>query len=100
MVNGRRMIGKSSVLAAMFDTYNIDEAAARQFWSMVRDGTGTGPQAPDRVLREIIISSTNKLNSPSRRRELYWKCLRAWNAWRAGKEIKIIRLGSEQPVAL
>jgi len=52
MVNGRRMIGKSSVLAAMFDTYNIDEAAARQFWSMVRDGTGTGPQAPDRIFDE------------------------------------------------
>jgi hypothetical protein len=82
---------RSPVVGAMFASYQKSRKAANEFWLAVRDGTGASPKAPDRVLNKFLLTkfvmnggvctsrSAKSLCGP---REMYVKCLHAWNAWR------------------
>jgi hypothetical protein len=82
---------RSPVVAAMNSSYRKCKRDANEFWLAVRDGTGQTPKAPDRVLQKFLLSRGVAPNGGSdhRRtkktvstREMYVKCLHAWNAWR------------------
>lgn len=84
-----RLLWRSSVVAGMHASYQKSRRDANEFWLAVRDGTGATPKKPDRVLNRFLLgkavigSKTTRhssgLVSP---REMYVKCLHAWNAWR------------------
>jgi hypothetical protein len=86
-----RHIWRASVLAAMYATFQKSRKASHEFWLAVRDGTGQTPKTPDRVLNKYLLSRTVELRGGGLRasktavaspREMYVKCLHAWNAWR------------------
>lgn len=90
--------GKSSkhlrrgpAVAAIFGTYRKAVAPSLEFWSAVRDETGTSPALPDRKLAKLLLTTgvdtgggSHKLR-PIDPREMYVKCIHAWNAWRKGE---------------
>jgi hypothetical protein len=80
---------RSAVVGAMWATWLKAKGAATEFWTLVRDETGATPNTPDRKLARYLLTtgadkSRNraKVASP---REMYAKCLHAWNAWRKGE---------------
>ena len=86
---GSRLLWRSSVVAAMHASYQKSRRDANEFWLAVRDGTGATPKTPDRVLNRFLLGKavlgsktarhSSVLVSP---REMFVKCLHAWNAWR------------------
>jgi hypothetical protein len=90
-----RHLWRGPVVAAMCDTYRKSRKASGEFWMAVRDGTGSTPKTPDRVLHRFLLTKTvnhggmatggrshGSRNSMCGAREMYVKCLHAWNAWR------------------
>jgi hypothetical protein len=83
---------RGPVVSAMHSTFKKSGRDANEFWLAVRDGTGQAPKKPDRVLHRFLLTKTVATNgSPHRRRsvgslcpprEMFVKCLHAWNAWR------------------
>lgn len=85
---------RQPVVAAMFTTMRKSMKAATEFWSAVRDETGPQPTCADRKLAKYllttgtIVSSGSSSRNPrkkvikSNNREIFVKCLHAWNAWR------------------
>jgi hypothetical protein len=89
-----RLLWRSPVVAAMQASYQKSKRDANEFWLAVRDGTGANPKTPDRILNRFLLSkvvakssaavgrrSRSEVASP---REMFVKCLHAWNAWRKG----------------
>ena len=89
----RRMaLERIGVAAAMIATYRKSRAAATEFWIAVRDETGSTPGLPDRKLAKFLSTiAVDKAGSRAKKvqvagtREIYVKCLHAWNAWRCGE---------------
>lgn len=84
-----RLLWRSSVVAAMHSSYQKSRRDASEFWLAVRDGTGATPKSPDRVLNRFLLSKAVIGSKTSRHaaglvspREMFVKCLHAWNAWR------------------
>jgi hypothetical protein len=81
---------RSSVVAAMYLTWKKSQKAASDFWTLVRDETGSVPTSPDRMiakfLNTISIDSGHGARAGAMRkacpREFFVKCIHAWNAWR------------------
>lgn len=82
---------RSPVVAAMYATFQKSRKASGEFWLAVRDGTGASPKVPDRVLHRFLLtkfvqvgqgSTSRSAKSLCGPREMYVKCLHAWNAWR------------------
>jgi hypothetical protein len=83
-------LSRSPVVACMFDTWSKCRRDANEFWLAVKDGSGSNHKSPDRVLHKYLLTvgvfkpgatgvRKRKLATP---REMYVKCLHAWNAWR------------------
>jgi hypothetical protein len=73
----------------MHSSYQKSRRDANEFWLAVRDGTGATPKSPDRVLNRFLLSKAVIGSKTSRHaaglvspREMFVKCLHAWNAWR------------------
>lgn len=89
-----RHLWRGPVVASMYDTFRKSRKASSEFWMAVRDGTGATPKTPDRVLHRFLLTkvvSHGGMSAGSRAsskgslcgaREMYVKCLHAWNAWR------------------
>lgn len=93
-----KVLRRPGTVGAIFAMYAHDEASALKFWRMVRDGTGTMPTCPTRVLGKFLAESdvAHGLQPNSSRkwsqRAFYVKCHHAWNAWRnnTGTALKYI----------
>ncbi len=90
-IKGRRHarhLMRQPVTAAMFACFQKSKLAAEQFWTAVRDETGTVPTLPDRKLARYLLTvgvekgAGTKRVHPVSPREMYVKCLHGWNAWR------------------
>lgn len=84
------------VVAAIFACYRRDREAANKFWTAVRDETGKTPDCPDRRISKYLLltgirnGATSKSNKQTaNNREIYVRCLHAWNAWRTNKPTKL-----------
>lgn len=81
---------RAPVAAAMYDTWKKSQADARKFWRLVRTGEGKKPTDPDRLLQKFLLTVSIRIDqAPSRaktagQREVYARCITAWNAWRKG----------------
>lgn len=85
---------RQPVVAAMFATYQKDQAAALAFWEAVRDDSGPKPDCPDRVLSRYLLTTVmqgglDRSTKSAGPREIYVKCLHAWNAWRKGDSTRL-----------
>lgn len=80
---------RGSVSAAMFKCWQKSKSQATEFWSAVRDESGVRPDSPDRKLSKFLTMSRIASRGQSNQRiacgtrEMYVKCLHAWNAWRS-----------------
>jgi hypothetical protein len=86
-----RLLWRAPVVAAMYACYQKSKRDANEFWLAVRDGTGSTPKKPDRVLNRFLLAKIVNNGSQATRkksggiaapREMFVKCLHAWNAWR------------------
>lgn len=82
---------RSPVVSAMYATWSKSRRDAAEFWLAVRDGTGASNNLPDRVLHKFLLvknvnTGTGATSRPSKHltspREMFVKCIHAWNAWR------------------
>lgn len=83
-------IRRAAVIGAMYKTWQKAKADATEFWRAVRDETGAKPDVPDRKLAKFLsqsrISSRQQIKAKAvSSREMYVKCIHAWNAWRNGE---------------
>jgi hypothetical protein len=84
-------LNRQPVAAAMFATYQRSQSASLEFWTAVRDETDTAPTMPTRKLARYLLTVGVDSGSGASRirtvppREMYVKCLHAWNAWRKGE---------------
>lgn len=89
------LLGRAPAICAMLATRRVDQQAAETFWKEVRDGTNPNPKSGSRVLREYLLavrlsssSSANTRNAAGQREVLY-KSLQAWTAWRTGADCRL-----------
>jgi hypothetical protein len=81
---------RMAVAAAMFATYQKHKRLATEFWTAVREETGTTPDCGDRKLARFLLTHGLRAIRHQRTRyrvkdrEFYSKSLLAWNAWRKG----------------
>jgi hypothetical protein len=89
----RRHMERGPVIAAMFLTFRKCAADAERFWEDVRDGENLPGKSPALKLRNYLMQasvsvgrgvSTPSLNAAVTYREMYGKCIVAWNAYRRG----------------
>lgn len=82
---------RSPVIAAMFGSFEKSRKDATEFWDLVLNETGKSPGTPDRKLARYLVSismarvGNDKSKKIASTREVYVKCLHAWNAWRRGE---------------
>lgn len=86
-INNVRWIGRAPVVQAMLATYRRHKAESDEFWWAVRQESAPKTEDPSRALaRYLVRVVTGGRGVPNRRivtnREVYVKCLHAWNAWR------------------
>lgn len=101
---GFKTMKKGAVVAAVYETYHVSEDISRQFWTAVRDATGPTPDVPDRQLNSFLLTAGLNAGSPlaayktsASRREIYVKCITAWNAFRQG-EVTRLRYSPTKPL--
>lgn len=83
-------LSRSPVVSAMYDSWSKCRRDAVEFWMAVRDGSGANNKSPDRVLHRYLLTvgvfkpgaTGNRRGKLATPREMYVKCLHAWNAWR------------------
>lgn len=93
-VTGKHLF-KQPVVNAMLATYDRLPQKSKEFWESVKLESDPDRDAPTRVLARYLIRATlsggsgsnaraagKKLADP---REVYVKCVHAWNAWRRGE---------------
>lgn len=85
--NAHRPLHRLSVVGAIFGSFKKSQKACQEFWTSVRDETGTSPDSPDRKLAKFLFESTVRTSGIVKRRvftqkTVYIKCIHAWNAWR------------------
>lgn len=89
----KRFMGPA-VAGTLFYFFNqVDEIRTADFFDALIHGANLGHNDPRRILREQLATMDKRDYSPSRL-EL---CIRAWNAWIGGKELKSLRLTGQFP---
>lgn len=107
-VSGGRLkhLLRSGVAGAMYATYAKCKRDADVFWAAVRDETGESPKCPDRLLARwlltVAVNDGSGGHLPKSKkadiREMYVRCLHAWNAFRRGAELQQIKYHAETKV--
>lgn len=102
-----RFLLRSPTVGAMFATFDKTPKIAReQFWEQVRDGVGfTDKNDPRNRLRTSLIStSVNSGGGAVKsdkaavdRETMYRWCLVAWNAFREGRPLKVMKVPKSRP---
>ncbi len=81
-----RRIKRVGVVAAMYATRRVNQEAATEFWTLVRDETHPEANNPTRKLAVFLRDSMldNRTGRSWSQRAFYAKSIHAWNAWRTG----------------
>lgn len=98
MARKQKILRRSSVMNAVFQTYKVDQADALKFWLSVREETDPTPDTPARRLASFLNRTTlHRIRTGPARdaksvvdiREVGAKCLSAWNAFRRGEKTEL-----------
>lgn len=88
-------IRRSSVLGAMFSTFESSEAKSNEFWTPVCDGVGLMARTDARwALRNYLTTHSMSSVGGSETvgpETMYRVCINAWNHWRRNKEVSVLR---------
>ena len=88
-----RHLRRGAVVAAMISTFKKCSADAEIFWEEVRDGDNLKSISPSLKLRNYLLSTncsvgrgvhSPSLNQAATYKEMFSKCIIAWNAYRRG----------------
>jgi hypothetical protein len=85
-----KRLRRAPVVWAMYATWRKSRKDATEFWSAVRDETGTSPTVPDRKISRWLME--NAVDATGRRagaNEMYARCIHAWNAWRTNSNTSL-----------
>lgn len=101
-----RHLIRGGVAAAMYASWSKCKRDAQEFWTLVRDETGNSPNRPDRMIAKWLLTVSVNDGSgghlPRSKkadiREMYVRCLHAWNAHRRNTELKTIKYYAEAKV--
>lgn len=86
--NQRRHMARSAVVGAMFATFQKSSEEATDFWMMVKNSSAPNADHPTRLLERYLMTAKGRTDD----REIYAKCIHAWNYWRKGNKcMKIIK---------
>lgn len=95
---------RSPAAAAMLQTYRKAPEKAAEFWSAVRDASDPAPDSVTRTLNKFLLVSSVNLGSGARStkhivtvKEMFDKCIHAWNAWRDGKTSILLKFLPDSP---
>lgn len=85
-LTGTRRMNRAGVVAAMFQSWNIDAVIAKQFWVLVRDQSHEDAKNGSRSLGKFLeISVYNPVEQMTKlkwdSRAFYVKSVHGWNAW-------------------
>jgi hypothetical protein len=89
-----RHLLRGSVVRAILETYEKDKDCAEIFWANIRDGVNLNKDCPELRLRDYLkgvvvggaaYSDSVRCQNMSSSKEIYVKCIHAWNASRKGK---------------
>ena len=89
---------RGAVVSAMIVTYRKAHADAETFWEEVRDGENLKGNSPTLKLRNYLLSTNTavgrgvdapSLNAAASNKEMYAKCIIAWNAYRRGDSTQL-----------
>lgn len=82
---------RSPVVSAMLGTYMKSKSDSDEFWKLTRDETDENREDPTRILARYLVRTCVRHTGPQTKvsgkgaathREIYVKCIHAWNAWR------------------
>lgn len=99
-------LARQAPTAAIFVTWQKNKADALSFWTAVRDETGEKPDFPDRKLAKYLLNTASDKGMGGRYkvssrvavpREMYAKCMHAWNSWRSGEDTDL-RYYADKPL--
>lgn len=103
----RRVMRRSPVAGLMFKTFRKHPRKATEFWTEVRDGSSPRGSGSRTLHDHLNRTSVNHGQGAAAFRDKesiaaqHEKAARAWNAWRSGKDIKILKaLGLEDDVKI
>jgi hypothetical protein len=91
--NESKHLRRRVVIAAMISTFRKNHNDAEIFWEEVRDGENLKGNSPSLKLRNYLMTTNTAIgqgvNAPSlsvaaSEKEIYAKCIIAWNAYRRG----------------
>lgn len=93
---------RAPVIASMKLTYDTDKIAFREFWCYVQHGNNA-PRTPI-TLRDYLRSTNLSASAVNLRTDsapaMFEKCIRAWNAWRRGEDMRKILAVNSVPKIL
>lgn len=84
------------VVGAMYATFITSESGSQEFWSHVAKSDLADDSDPRAVLStELVRFKEGKDQSPAPA-EYYAKCIKAWNAYRAGEKIRSLNVNPKK----
>lgn len=92
-----RAFSPAPVCAAMYATSLVDTEDAAAFWQLAKDESHPSTQHPTRLMAKWLreLRSTRMPNAGPQRKyvatEIYERCIHAWNAYRAGRDLKQLK---------
>jgi hypothetical protein len=96
-------VRRAPVLAAVFATYDKVPTIAPQFWEPVATGVDLTKATDPRLrLRDLLMqSATNKSYGQQSKdfvhpEAMYRICIGAWNRWRKGEPVRVLRMTKER----
>lgn len=92
---------KVGVYAASFRTWKRDRNASKEFWSLVSSESDPDTGNATRALARYLRDYKRRDGGQSDIVRTAAICVTAWNSWRAGRTVKILKyVGNGVPVAL
>jgi hypothetical protein len=93
-----RHLRRGAIVAAMIQSFKKSRSDAEIFWEEVRDGENLKGNSPSLKLRNYLLSTNTAfgrgvnapaLNAAASYKEMYSKCIIAWNAYRRGDSTQL-----------
>jgi hypothetical protein len=101
-IAGIKWMRRASIAAAMLETFSKAKKPSEEFWHAIKVGVGFQSQSDPRLrLRNALTTSSvyavqDKDKKKTDQESIYRWCIVAWNAWRAGEEIKVLRASKKR----
>ncbi len=85
------------IVGSMYATYITSESGAQEFWSHVAKGNLTDDDDARSLLSRTLveIKEAKGLDRPAPA-EFYAKCIKAWNAFRAGEKVRSLNVNTKK----